>query len=112
VTRALDAALPVVVATLVVLLWSALVAATGVAPYLVPPPGDVAREAWLHASDLVAATARTGMAAAVALALSIVAGLAVAFVFAQSPLVARSLYPYAIFLQTVPIIAIAPLVII
>ncbi|MGH7895742.1 MAG: ABC transporter permease, partial [Candidatus Binatia bacterium] len=80
--------------------------------YLVPPPGDVAREAWLHAGDLAAATARTGMAAGGALTLSIVAGLAVAFVFAQSSLVARSLYPYAIFLQTVPIIAIAPLVII
>jgi NitT/TauT family transport system permease protein len=33
-------------------------------------------------------------------------------VFAQSRTVARSLYPYAIFLQTVPIVAIAPLVII
>src|SRR5262249_10840713 len=39
-------------------------------------------------------------------------GLAVAFVFAQSRTLARALYPYAIFLQTVPIVAIAPLVII
>lgn len=31
--------------------------------------------------------------------------------FSQSRLVERSLYPYAIFLQTVPIVAIAPLIV-
>jgi len=92
--------------------WHVAVAATGVAPYLLPPPGDVAHEAWIPAADLVAATARTGGAALAGLALSLVVGLAVAFVFAQSATIARSLYPYAIFLQTVPIVAIAPLVII
>jgi NitT/TauT family transport system permease protein len=45
------------------------------------------------------------------LGLSLVVGTAVAFVFSQSRLVQRAVYPYAIFLQTVPIIAIAPLVI-
>src|SRR5262249_38476499 len=103
--------LPIAVAALVVVLWHLTVVATGVAPYLLPPPLAVARETWAHAGELAAATLRTGTAAAVALAASVVGGLGVAFVFAQAPLVARSLYPYAIFLQTVPIVAIAPLVI-
>jgi NitT/TauT family transport system permease protein len=104
--------LPVLVAALVVALWQLGVAATGIAPYLLPPPLAVAREAAAHAGELAAATARTGAAAAMALAASVVVGLAVAFVFAQAPLVARSLWPYAIFLQTVPIVAVAPLVIV
>lgn len=93
-------------------LWHAAVAATGIAPYLLPPPADVAREAWAHLGDLATATARTGAAALAGLAASVVVGLGVAFLFAQSRAIARSLYPYAIFLQTVPIVAIAPLVII
>jgi NitT/TauT family transport system permease protein len=103
---------PIVTAIVGVLLWDAAVRATGVAPYLVPPPGAVAAEAWAHAAELATATARTALAAAIALVASIAGGLAIAFVFAQSRLLARSLYPYAIFLQTVPIVAIAPLVII
>jgi NitT/TauT family transport system permease protein len=102
---------PLATAVVVVLVWHAAVVATGT-PYLLPAPDVVARGAWAHGGDLAAATLRTATAAVVALAGSIVAGLAVAFVFSQSRTIARSLYPYAIFLQTVPIVAIAPLVII
>jgi NitT/TauT family transport system permease protein len=42
--------------------------------------------------------------------LSIVGGVVIALFFAQSPLIRRSLYPYTILLQTVPIVAIAPLI--
>jgi len=103
---------PLVTALVVIGLWHAAVVVTGVAPYLVPAPGVVAREAWLHAGELAAATLRTAAAAAMALATSVAGGLAIAFLFAQSRTLARSLYPYAIFLQTVPIVAVAPLVVI
>jgi NitT/TauT family transport system permease protein len=103
---------PLATAVLAVVLWHAAVVATGVAPYLVPPPAVVAHEAWLHASELGWATLRTAAAAFLALLASVAGGLGVAFVFAQSRTLARALYPYAIFLQTVPIVAIAPLVII
>ena len=43
--------------------------------------------------------------------LSLVAGTALGLVFSQSRIIERSLYPYAIFLQTVPIVAIAPVVV-
>jgi NitT/TauT family transport system permease protein len=103
---------PALAAVVGVGLWHAAVIATDVPPYLVPAPAAVAREAWTHASELGGATLRTAAAATVALVASIVAGLAVAFVLAQSATLARALYPYAIFLQTVPIVAIAPLVIV
>ena len=44
------------------------------------------------------------------LAVSIVVGVVVALVFAQSRWVRKMLYPYTLLLQTVPIIAIAPLI--
>jgi NitT/TauT family transport system permease protein len=110
VTR--DVVPPLATAVVVAALWQAAVALTNVPPYLVPAPAAVAAEACAHAADLGAATARTAVAAAAGLAASVVAGVAVAFVFAQSRTLARSLYPYAIFLQTVPIVAIAPLVIV
>src|SRR5262249_6044594 len=92
---------PIVTAILVGAAWHVLVAATGIAPYLLPAPASVAREAWAHAGELGAATLRTALAASVALVGAVAGGLAVGFVFAQSRTVARSLYPYAIFLQTV-----------
>jgi len=103
---------PLVTAVLVIGAWHAAVVTTGVAPYLLPAPEVVAREAWAHTGELTAATLRTAFAASVALVFAVLGGLAVGFLFAQSRTLARSLYPYAIFLQTVPIIAIAPLVII
>ena len=38
-------------------------------------------------------------------------GTVLGLVFSQSPVIERSIYPYAIFLQTVPIVAIAPMLI-
>src|SRR5262249_18495250 len=50
-------------------------------------------------------------AALLGFAMSLAAGTALALVFSQSRIVQRSIYPYAIFLQTVPIVAIAPVLI-
>jgi NitT/TauT family transport system permease protein len=103
---------PVLAAVAGIGLWHAAVVATDAPPYLVPAPIAVAREAWTHAAELTVATLRTAAAATVALAASVAGGLVIAFVLAQSATLARALYPYAIFLQTVPIVAVAPLVII
>ena len=46
------------------------------------------------------------------MAISIVAGTSLAFLFSQSAMIRRALFPYAVLLQTVPIIAIAPIVIV
>ena len=61
--------------------------------------------------ELAAATARTALAAISGLAISTALGTFTAFAFAQSSLVRRAFYPYAILFQTVPVIAIAPLII-
>ena len=47
-----------------------------------------------------------------ALLLSVAGGVALAILFAQSRLIARAFFPYAVVLQVTPIVAIAPLIII
>ena len=80
--------------------------------YLLPSPTDVAA-AWVDRSDvLLIALTSTFLSALSGFGLSIVIGMAVALVMSQSRLLERSLYPYAIMLQTIPIVAIAPLIVI
>ena len=80
-------------------------------PFLMPAPSDVARAVADDGDRLLAASLRTGVTALAGFTASLVAGVLIAVVFSQSRLVRQSCYPYAIFLQTVPIIAIAPLII-
>lgn len=94
------------------LAWHIAVLILQPAPYLVPPPLDVARALWENAGGLLRASGVTALASLCGLAASILVGLAVSCAFSQSVLVQRGFYPYAIFLQTAPIVAIAPLIII
>ena len=79
--------------------------------YLVPAPSDV-RKALLHSPDLWRATAETTMASVVGFLASATVGLVIAVALSSARWVQRAFYPYAVFFQTVPIIAIAPLLVI
>ena len=61
---------------------------------------------------LARATLTTARAALVGFAMSAVLGVLAAVVLASSRLLERAFYPYAVFFQTVPIVAIAPLLVI
>jgi NitT/TauT family transport system permease protein len=96
---------------LVLIVWDRLVVGLHVGRYLLPRPIEVWEAAVEHAAALMRATVLTGGAALCGLGLSIALGSLAAFAFSQSRLLRRSMYPYAIFLQTVPIVGIAPVVI-
>ncbi|HOE97567.1 MAG TPA: ABC transporter permease [Candidatus Sumerlaeota bacterium] len=102
---------PVVVFVVFVLVWHGLVVWLEVPPLLVPTPARVWGAALEHREALLRAMRLTGAAALCGLALAIVVGSLTAFVFSQSVVIQRGFYPYAIFLQTVPVVAIAPLII-
>jgi NitT/TauT family transport system permease protein len=53
----------------------------------------------------------TGRAAVAGLGISILVGTMVGVIFAKSSLLRRGFYPYAIFLQTVPVVAFAPILV-
>ena len=96
---------------LVLLLWQWMVAAFDLQPFLLPGPLLVAQAFSRHLAALSHAVYLTAIGAAAGFIASFAVGLCVAILFSQSRIVERSLYPYAIFLQTVPIVAVAPLIV-
>lgn len=92
------------------LVWLGAIHLFHIAPYMLPAPADVASAAVTGWRSLLTSFAITAAAAAGGLLASLAVGVAVAMVFAQSRWVRRLLYPYTILLQTVPIVAIAPLI--
>jgi NitT/TauT family transport system permease protein len=103
--------LPVAVFLLILAVWALCVWLFGIRKFVLPSPMDVARVAMENRRALLGSMFLTGSAAILGLLASILVGSFIAFAFSQSRLVQRSLYPYAIFLQTMPIVAVAPLII-
>ncbi|HEX4052774.1 MAG TPA: ABC transporter permease [Tepidisphaeraceae bacterium] len=81
-------------------------------PFLLPRPGAVALAMVDHRMDLAASLWTTTQATLIGFFASAVAGVAVAMILAAWPLARRAIYPYTVFFQTVPIVAIAPLLVI
>jgi NitT/TauT family transport system permease protein len=92
------------------LLWQGLVVLLHLPPYMLPTPLAVGRAVVERFRSLVASLAITSEEAAGGLAASIFVGLLIALLFAQFRWVRRMFYPYTILLQTVPILAVAPLI--
>src|ERR1700730_7156553 len=91
-------------------LWQAVIWIFHVAPYMLPPPLAVGKALLARRFLLLNALTITAEEAAGGLLASVVAGTAIALFFAQSRWLRRMLFPYTLLLQTVPIIAIAPLI--
>lgn len=109
--RLLDIVPVFIVAVCFLLVWHFGVKVSGIKPILLPPPMQVVRAASENAEKLWEATVVTSQAAFAGLATSVIVGVFVALLFSQSRHIRNAFYPYVIFLQTVPIIAIAPLLI-
>jgi NitT/TauT family transport system permease protein len=102
---------PLALFTLLLAAWHLTTVQLRVPAYLVPSPLQVAGVAWGSRAELAGALLLTGAAALAGFAASLLGGFLLALAFSQSSLIRRSCYPYAIFLQTVPIVAIAPLIV-
>jgi NitT/TauT family transport system permease protein len=91
--------------------WQAVVSLNHLQAYILPGPALVAAAILNRFPSLLKSLAVTAEEAAGGLLASIVAGVAVAMLFAQWKWLRQLVYPYTILLQTVPIVAIAPLII-
>jgi NitT/TauT family transport system permease protein len=113
--RARSIAPPAIVAGAVLGVWCAI-SYLVLAPrrrFLLPPPQDVIRNGFLDADnrgELLGGLAGSARVAVVGLAVAIVIGTAFAVLMSQSRWVERSFYPWAVVLQTIPILALVPLV--
>ncbi|MFI9386577.1 ABC transporter permease [Kutzneria sp. NPDC052558] len=105
---------PVLVFLLVLAAWYA-VSYLGLSAdrrFLLPPPDAVVRVAFLDPDNLgplLAALALSAEVAMIGLAIAFVLGVASAVLMSQARWIERSLYPYAVVLQTIPILALVPL---
>jgi NitT/TauT family transport system permease protein len=80
--------------------------------FLLPPPQVVIRKGLLDAHNLGEMLGALGSTASVALSglgLSIVIGVSLGILMSQARWLEHSIYPYAIVLQTIPILAMVPL---
>jgi NitT/TauT family transport system permease protein len=80
--------------------------------FLVPPPHEVIRVSFLdpfNLRELLGALWLSTRIAFIGLAIAIVIGMAMAMAMSRAKWVERSLYPYAVLTQTIPILAMVPL---
>jgi NitT/TauT family transport system permease protein len=89
-----------------------VIRALDVSPLILPRPSAVFAAAASEAGPLLGALGATTRAVLAGLLLSSTIGVAAAVALASSPWMKRAFYPYAIFFQIVPIVAIAPLLVI
>ena len=81
--------------------------------FLLPPPQQVIQGGfltWSQFSQILDGLALTAKAAAAGFVIATVLGIAVAIAMSQAKAIERSIYPYAVVLQTIPILAIVPLI--
>jgi NitT/TauT family transport system permease protein len=110
--RLVRVAAPLGVGILMLVLWETLVREKGIPPYILPGPILVAETLWTDGPSLLGSLWVTLRITLAALAAAIVFGGALAILFAQSRILERCLFPYAVILQVTPIVSIAPLIII
>lgn len=103
---------PFVPVLLIVVLLEFLVREEYVQAWLVPTPTSVARSMTDNFAELRDATWQTLKGATIGFALAGLIGVLCAVALSSAVWVRRMFYPLAVFMQTVPIIAIAPLLVI
>ena len=102
---------PLITAIGLLLGWEALVWATGVPSYILPPPSSVLAVLIERSDLLVAEAAWTAAEMVIGLLLGLVLGATLAIVFAASAGWRRWALPLVIVSQAIPVIAIAPLLV-
>jgi NitT/TauT family transport system permease protein len=103
---------PALVGIALIAVWEIACRVGGVPVYLFPKPSDIAAAFWSDGLALLGALGSTLRVALQAFVAAIVVGTLVAFLFVQSPLIEKGLFPYAVLLQVTPVVAIAPLIVI
>lgn len=103
---------PVLVLLASLLLWQVVIWTLKPSAFLLPSPGAVATATWEGRGEFAAALAQTAGAASAGFLLAALLGVAVGSVLSTSTFLLRGFYPLATLLQMVPLVAIAPLLVI
>ncbi len=103
---------PLVPLAVVVGLMESAVRLGWVQSFLVASPSSIVTEMYNHSATFKPIILETLTASLIGFALSAIVGVSAAVLLSSWNWVQRAFYPYAVFFQTVPIIAIAPLLVI
>lgn len=98
--------------TSIILAWQLAVMATGVSPDILPSPGRVMTMLWRFRAQLLDHTIPTLQETLIGFCATIVVAATVAVISDFFPLIRRFVYPILVISQTIPIIVIAPLMVI
>lgn len=100
---------PIAAAVLGVILWQLVIVVYGLPSYLLPGPVDVLNAVVTGAVPMLPSAFVTFQEALLGFVLAAVSGFLAALVMARWAVAERGLYPYLVLLQTIPIVAVAPL---
>jgi len=103
---------PIAAFVLFVGLWQLVVGQAGIPAYLLPKPSDIAEAVAANWRSLLGSVYTTTLETILGFLFSVVGGVLGAILLASSKMIERSIYPYAIVLQTIPIVAVAPIIVI
>lgn len=106
-----DIIAPLGVGIVVLLIWEIGVRVSGIPYYLLPGPLLVIQTLFQDWGELFPSLLITLKITIAAFITSIISGVLISILFAQSKWIEKSFFPYAVILQTTPIVAIAPLII-
>jgi NitT/TauT family transport system permease protein len=100
---------PLIIAFLVLSIWEVIVRMLKVPAYLLPPPTAILTHGWQIRGSIASDLAVTTNEAFLGFIVGVISGIGTATLFLFSRTAERGLYPFAIALKTIPIVAIAPL---
>jgi len=103
---------PIIAFVVVMALWQVIPQWMGIKPFILPKPSDVVKAATEDWPILWGAVRITIIESVIGFLVSAIIGIGMSVLLASSIVLERSIYPYAIILQTIPVVAVAPLVVI
>jgi ABC-type nitrate/sulfonate/bicarbonate transport system permease component len=98
------------VIVLALVIWQVAVKLTGIESWLLPAPSGVLLSLWTNRTLVIFHASYTLLETILGFALAVVVGVVIAFIMDFSPAARRTIYPLLVISQTVPLIAIAPLI--
>ncbi len=92
--------------------WGLIADALSIESFLVPAPSEIADSLWQDRSLLGSAAVTTIVEVAAGFIVAVIAGVALALLIHRSEAARRAIYPLLVGSQTIPIIAIAPILVV
>jgi NitT/TauT family transport system permease protein len=109
---AADIAQPVAALIIFVLLWEVICRAFNVPAFLVPAPSAIWADTWKLVGPVSMHTLATTQTTLLGFFASLVVSLPLAILLTASPLIANSVYPLLVLTQSIPKVALAPILVV